>query len=171
MSASCEAFPDANSNLFPAVKQGIIRGWKQHLSEWAQCQKPVGGSGTYFTKKGRVETLQPGWEFDDFQPRLENCIFKCISWLQAVQFYWSDDRSFVMSRDLSNGTNVASWLSKFIFCLHIYIQCSSSAMGNVGMFLIWIMDVLIVSTTLSPHLVFFIVQAVEPRSANDWSSF
>ncbi len=63
----------------------VVRGWKKHLSEWAQCQKVLGG--IYFTKKWRAETLQPGLEFDNFKPRLKSGIFKCIFWLN-VFLYW-----------------------------------------------------------------------------------
>ncbi len=54
---------------------------KKHLSEWAWCQKAIGGF--YFTKKRRAETLQPGSEFDNFKPRLKSSIFKFISWLNG----------------------------------------------------------------------------------------
>jgi hypothetical protein len=40
----------------------------------------------YVTKKWRAATLQPGLEFDDFKPRLESGIFKCISWLNGSYF-------------------------------------------------------------------------------------
>jgi hypothetical protein len=46
--------------------------------------KVVGG--IYFTNKWRVETLQPGLEFDNFKPLLKSGIFKCISWLNGSCF-------------------------------------------------------------------------------------
>jgi hypothetical protein len=80
---------------FPAVKTGVnpgIRSWKKHLSDWAWCQKAIGG--IYFTKKWRAETLQPGLEFDNFKPRLKSSIFKCISWMNS-SFFGGDDRGFL----------------------------------------------------------------------------
>jgi hypothetical protein len=61
-----------------------IRSWKKHLSAWARCQEAIGG--IYFTKKQRAETLQRGLEFDNFKPRLESGIFKCMSWLNGSFF-------------------------------------------------------------------------------------
>ncbi len=80
---------------FSAVKQGLIReqeAEQKHLSEWARCQKAIGG--IYFTKKWRAETLQPGLEFDSFKPRLKSSIFKCISWLNG-SFFGGDNRGFL----------------------------------------------------------------------------
>jgi WD40 repeat protein len=79
----------------------------KHSSDWARCQKAVGG--ICFTKKWKAETLQPGLDFDIFKPRLQSCILKCISWL-TVSFFgvwwsWVYERG---SQDLSNGTNGAS---------------------------------------------------------------
>ncbi len=74
------------------------KGWswnmklKKHLSEWARCQKAIGG--IYFTKKWRAETLHPGLEFDNFKPRLKSSIFKFISWLNG-SFFGGDDRGFL----------------------------------------------------------------------------
>jgi hypothetical protein len=39
-----------------------------------------------FTKKRRAESLQPGVDFDVFNPQFESSIFKCISWLYGL-FY------------------------------------------------------------------------------------
>ncbi len=63
------------------------RSWRKHFSEWARCQKAIGG--IYFTNKSRAQTLQPGLELDNFKQRLKSCIFKCISWLNAL-FFWGD---------------------------------------------------------------------------------
>ncbi len=60
------------------------RSWKWHLSEWARCQKAIGG--IYFTRRCRAETLQRGLEFDNFQQRLKSGIFKCISWVNGSFF-------------------------------------------------------------------------------------
>jgi hypothetical protein len=83
MSASCMTIlnPDLLSSSETGINPGI-RSWKKHLSEWARCQKAVGG--IYFTKKWRAETPQPGLEFDNFKPRLRSGIFKCISWLNSL---------------------------------------------------------------------------------------
>jgi hypothetical protein len=62
-----------------------IRSWKNHFSEWACCQKAIGGS--YFKKKWRAATLHPGLELDNFNTRLKSGIFKCISSLY-VSFFW-----------------------------------------------------------------------------------
>ncbi len=103
---------DLLSNSEAAIKSGI-RSWKKHLSDWAGCQKAIGG--IYFPKKWRAETLQPGLECDNFKPRLESGIFKRISWLNGSFFWgwwsWFSERG---SQDLSNGTDVASWLSNYL---------------------------------------------------------
>ncbi len=72
--------PGSLSSSDTGVDPGI-RSWKKHSSGWARCQKAIGG--IYFTKKWRAETLQPGLEFDNFKPRLESGIFKCIYWLNG----------------------------------------------------------------------------------------
>jgi hypothetical protein len=75
------------------VNPGIRRSWKKHLFEWAWLQKASIG-GFYFTKKWRADFLRPGLKFDNFKPRLESGIFKCISWLND-SFFESDDRGFL----------------------------------------------------------------------------
>jgi hypothetical protein len=82
--------------LYPGAKKEPIqeiRSWKKHLSEWAWCQKAISG-GTYFSKKWKAETLQPGLELDNFKPRLKSDIFKCISWLNGLLFR-GDDQGFL----------------------------------------------------------------------------
>ncbi len=59
-----------------------MRSWEKHLPEWAWSLKAI--DGIYFTKNGRAETIQRGLEFDNFEPRLENGILKCISWLNRT---------------------------------------------------------------------------------------
>ncbi len=113
VSTSCVTIsnPDSLCSCATGVNLGI-RSWKKHLSEWARCQKAIGG--IYFTKQWRAETLQPGLEFDNFIPWLESCMFKCISWLNGSVFlWWWSGFSERGSQDPSNGTNV-------FFCLHIY---------------------------------------------------
>jgi hypothetical protein len=70
------------------VKQALIAGkriWKKHLSDWARCQKAIGG--VYLTWKWKAETLQPGLEFNNVKPQLKSGIFKCISWLSGSFFF------------------------------------------------------------------------------------
>jgi hypothetical protein len=43
-----------------------------------------GSFGIYFTKKRRVETLQPGLEFGNFNLRLKSGIYKCICPIKPV---------------------------------------------------------------------------------------
>ncbi len=64
LSASCMTIsnPDSLSSSETGVNPGI-RSWKKHSSDWARCQKAIGG--IYFTKKWRGETLHPGLEFDN----------------------------------------------------------------------------------------------------------
>ncbi len=71
VSASCLTIsnPDSLSSSETGNNPGI-RSWKKHSSDWARCQKAVGG--IYFTKKRRVETLQPGSEFDNFKHQLKS---------------------------------------------------------------------------------------------------
>jgi hypothetical protein len=117
----------SNPNLLSSSETGVnpgIRSWKKHLSDWARCQKASGG--IYSTKKRRPETLQPGLEFDNFKPRLESCIFKCISWLNGSFFggWWSrfSERG---SQDLSNGTN-SPLNPPIFFCVFTSIFCGCS---------------------------------------------
>ncbi len=97
---------DSLSSSETGVNFGI-RSWKKHFSEWAWCQKAIGG--IYSTKKWRAETLQPGLEFDYFKPWLESGFFKCISWLNGSIFggwwSWFYERG---SQDLSYGANSAT---------------------------------------------------------------
>ncbi len=105
--------PDLLSSSETEVNLGI-KSWKNHPSEWSQCQKAVGG--IYFTKKWRAETLQPGLEFDYFKPRLENGIFKRISWLNGSSFGAWSGYSEGGSQNLPNGTNAASQLAITFLC-------------------------------------------------------
>ncbi len=92
VSASCVTI---STNSLSSSETGInsgTRSWTNHLTEWAQCQKVIGG--IYFTKKGRAETLQLGLEFDNFKPGLKSCIFKCISRING-SFFVGDDRGFL----------------------------------------------------------------------------
>ncbi len=93
VSAGCVAIsnPDSLSSNEAGVNPGI-RSWKKHSSEWARCQKAIGG--IYFTKKWRADTLQPGLEFGIFKPRFESGIFKCISWPNG-SFFGGDDWRFL----------------------------------------------------------------------------
>ncbi len=93
VTASCVAFssPDSLSSCKARVSPGI-RSLKKQLSDWARCQRDIGG--IYFTKKWRAETLQPGSEFDNFKPPLKSGIFNCISWLNS-SFFRGDDRIFM----------------------------------------------------------------------------
>jgi hypothetical protein len=63
-----------------------IGSWRKQASEWARCQKAIGG--IYFPKKWKAETPHLGFEFDIFKPRLESSIFKCISWLNGSFWGW-----------------------------------------------------------------------------------
>jgi hypothetical protein len=94
--ASCVTI--SNPNLLSSSDTGVdpgIRSWKKHLSEWARCQKAIGG--IYFTKKWRAETLQTGFEFDNFKSRLKSWIFKGISWLNGsflgvmIRVFWKKE--------------------------------------------------------------------------------
>ncbi len=60
--------PDSLSSSETGVNPGI-RSRKMHLSDWAWCQKAIGG--IYFTKKWRAETLEPGLEFNNLKPGLK----------------------------------------------------------------------------------------------------
>jgi hypothetical protein len=57
----------SNPDLLSSSETGVtigIRSWKEHLSEWAGCQKAIGC--ICFTKKWKAETIQPGvgiWQF------------------------------------------------------------------------------------------------------------
>ncbi len=111
---------------FPTVKQGLI----------LHCQKAI--DGVYFTKKWRAETLQPGLEFDNFKPRLESGIFKCISWLNGLFFggwWWGfSERG---SQDLSNGTHLTSYLANYlsVFTSTVYSNCNRFWLHRKKLFL------------------------------------
>ncbi len=94
--ASCMTMsnPDLISSSETRVNPGI-RSWRKHISEWARLldvRKPLVESISQ--KKWRAETLQPGLEFDNFKPRLESGIFKCISWING-SFLGGDNRGFL----------------------------------------------------------------------------
>jgi hypothetical protein len=93
VSASCVTI--SNLDMLSSITTGVNPGTiscEKHLCEWARCQKAIGG--IYFTKKWRAETLQPGFEFDNFKPRLKSGIFKFNSWLTG-SFFGGDDRDFL----------------------------------------------------------------------------
>ncbi len=108
--ASANCLTISNPESLSSSKKGVKsrnKTLKKHLSEWARCQKAIGG--IHFTNKWRAETLQTGLEFDNFKPRLKSGIFKCISWLNGSLFEgWLSGFSERGSQDLSKGTNVAS---------------------------------------------------------------
>jgi cellulose synthase/poly-beta-1,6-N-acetylglucosamine synthase-like glycosyltransferase len=79
--------PDSVSRCKTGYHPGI-RGLKMHLSEWGRGQKAVGLLFIFQKKEWSVGTLQPGLKFDKFKPRLENGIFKCISWLNGSVFFF-----------------------------------------------------------------------------------
>jgi hypothetical protein len=124
--ASCVAVSnlDLLSSTGTRVNAGI-KSWKKHLSEWALCQKAIGG--IHSTKKWRPETLQPGLEFDNLKPRLKSGIFKCISWLNG-SFLGGDHQGFLKeevktnlmaSKNQSNSHLLTrQYFSVFIFIVH-----------------------------------------------------
>ncbi len=86
---------NSNPDLLFSSEAGVnpgIRSWKKHLSERARCQKAFGD--IYFRKKYRAETLQPGLKFDNFNPRLNRGIFKCLSSMNS-SFFGDEDRGFM----------------------------------------------------------------------------
>jgi hypothetical protein len=119
VSAGCVTI--SNPNSLSRSETGVnpgMRSWKKHLSEWARCEKAIGGF--YFTKKWRAETLQPGLEFDNFKPRLKSVVFKCISLLNGsflrvmIGVFWkSEVKTFVM-------VPMSPLTSPTFFRLHIY---------------------------------------------------
>jgi hypothetical protein len=119
VSASCVSIskPDLLSSSETGVNSGI-RSWKKHLSDWARCQKAIGG--IYFTKKWRAETLQRGLEFDNFKPRLKSGIFKCISWLNGSSL-GGNDLGFLKEGVKTYQMAPMSPLNSQLFlCLHTY---------------------------------------------------
>ncbi len=76
--------------------------------------------GICFTKKWRAETLQPGLQFDNFKPSFKAVSSNAPHGL-TVRFL-GHDRAILTEgvKTLSNGTNFASQLATFLFCLHIY---------------------------------------------------
>jgi hypothetical protein len=120
-----------NPESLSSTETGVdpeIRSWKNHLSKWARRKKAIGV--VYFTKKWKVETLQRGLGIGSFKPRLKGCNFNTHLLAERSVFYFYLFIFFffldhygllkIWSKDLSNGTNVVSWLANFLFCLHIY---------------------------------------------------
>jgi hypothetical protein len=111
----------SNPSLLSTWETGVnpgIRSWKKRWYEWAWCQKAIGG--IYITKRWRTETLQPGLEFDDFKPRLESGIFKCIFWLNR-SFFGDGDQGFLKEVVKAYLMAPMSPLNSSIFlCVHIY---------------------------------------------------
>jgi hypothetical protein len=66
---SCVACSNLNALYCSERGSSSNQKLKKHLSDWAGCQKAIGG--IYFTKKWKAETLQTGWGFDNFKPRIK----------------------------------------------------------------------------------------------------
>ncbi len=127
VSTSCEtiSIPKSLSSNETGVNAGI-RSWKKHSSEWAWCQRAMGG--IYSTKKWRADTPQRGLEFGNFKPRLKTRYHQLHLLAERFVFRgWWSGYSERGSQNLSNGTDVASWLVNFVFCLHIYSLCTHIA--------------------------------------------
>ncbi len=79
---------NSNPDSLSSSETGVYPGkeLKKHLSDWARCQKAIGG--IYFTKKWRSETIQPGLEFDNFKPPFKRGIFNCIFSLNSFFFFF-----------------------------------------------------------------------------------
>ncbi len=127
MSASCVTI--SNTDLLSSSETGVnpgTRSWKRidygkkHLSDWARCQKAIGG--IYFTKKSRPETFQPGLESDYIKPRPISGIFKCISWLNG-SFFGVDDRVFL---NWKRGSIPSKWLP----CRQQFSVCTPTCFDN-----------------------------------------
>ncbi len=122
VSASCVKISNPNSLSSSEKEVNLgIRSWKKCLSEWAWCQKVIGG--IYLTKKWRAETLQPGFDIYKFNPQLKSCIFECISWLNG-SFFVGDDRGILKEGVKTFLMAPMSPLnSPTFFHLHIYSLC------------------------------------------------
>ncbi len=118
--------PDSLSSRETGVNPEI-RSWKKkHSTEWAQCQEAIGG--IYFTKKWRAETLQPGSEFDGFEPRLKSGIFKCTSWVKG-SFFWEWIGVFWKKE-----SGPIEWHQRrLVFCSHVH----SAGIWTVFITLVW----------------------------------
>ncbi len=113
----------SNPNSLSRSETGVnpgIRSWKKRSSEWAWCQKAIGGIS--FTKKWRTETLRPGLQFADFKPQLESRIFKCISWLNGSFFLWGEDLRFLKE-------GVKTCLMAFFLSSHLWSMSEKSEMS------------------------------------------
>ncbi len=131
VSTSCVTFsnPDVISlQLSNRIWSGMSKNLKKkyrHSFERAGCQEAIGS--IYYTKKWRAKILRPGLKIDNFKPRVKKCIgiFKCISWLNSLFFgRWSLGFFEGGNQDLSNITNVASYLANF-FPVLSSIVCDS----------------------------------------------
>jgi hypothetical protein len=66
--------------------------WKEHLSEWARCQKVI--DGIYFTRKWRAKTITTWFRYWHFQtPALKRYLQMHL--LTERFFFGGDDQSFL----------------------------------------------------------------------------
>jgi hypothetical protein len=78
--------PDLLSSCETGVNSGM-RSWKKHLSEWALCQKAIGG--ICFKEKRKAGTLQSGSECNNFKPRLKTISsIASPSWMDLFWGWW-----------------------------------------------------------------------------------
>ncbi len=118
MSASCVTI--SNNALLSRSETGVnpgIRRWKKHLSEWARCQKAIGG--VYFTKKRRAETLQPWFRIWQFPIQARKWYLQMHLLDERFVFFRGDDRGFVKEGVKTYLMAPLSPLNSS-FCLHIY---------------------------------------------------
>ncbi len=69
-------------------------------------------------------------DFNDFNPLLKSCIFKCIFWLKGSFFFWGDNRDFLKEGVKTYQISPMLPLTwQLIFLLHIYSLWSQRQSG------------------------------------------
>ncbi len=120
----------SNSNSLPSSERRFDSGarrWEKSLSEWTRRQEAI--VGIHFTKKWRAETLQLRLESDNFKPRLESGIFKCIFWLNGsllgvmIGVRWTWKSGLIKWHQATNVTSqLANCSSLFTSIVHAKLQ-------------------------------------------------
>ncbi len=114
--------PDSLFSNETGVNLGIKSSYK-HVSEKARFQK--------VPKEVKRWDSTTWFELDNFKPRLKNCIFKCISWVNC-SFMGGDDRGFLKEWITTYLMAFISPLNALNFsCLHIYDQRKDERACNI----------------------------------------
>ncbi len=117
LSVSCTT--TSNTGLLSSSETRVnpgIRSWKSTYQNELDDRKPLVVSISQRSEELRLHNLA-GLEFDNFKPRLERDIFKCISWLNG-SFFGGRDWGFLGERVKTYSTaSMSPPTSPTFFCL------------------------------------------------------